>query len=104
MHLITVQPIHDELRQQRPSRLFVDTREAKCVVDRQVGLPIAGDTAGLGAVLDLARMSQPATPDMLYESTINLFRRTTALTPIQHELCPNTVCKSRVDTRLCQNL
>jgi hypothetical protein len=63
---------------------------------------VAGNATRLGAVLQLAGMAQPAASDMLDKSAIDFPWRSASLTPVKHELCPNRIRKSRINSRLSQ--
>ena len=41
---------------------------------------------------------------MLHEAAVNFLGRTTALTPVQHELCPHRVGECHINTRLGQDI
>jgi len=81
-----------------------DTRQPQSLIHGGIGFPVARNSGGLGAVMHLAGVLQPAPPHMLDEATVHLFWRATPLTPVEDELSSHRFRKDDVDVRLRQNI
>ena len=81
-----------------------DARQPQGLIHRGIGFPVARNARGLGAVMHLAGVLQPAPAYMLDEATVHLFWRAAPLTPVQNEFSPHRFRKDDVDVCLRQNI
>ena len=104
MYLIAINPVHHKFRQQCLGLWLCNSREAERLVDRGIGLPVARNARWFRAVVELAGVFQPASAHMLYETAVNLFRRTTAFTPVEDEFGAHRLGENNIDAGLRQNV
>ena len=104
MHLITVHPVHHKFREQSLRIGRFDARQPQGLIHRGIGFPVARNARGLGAVMHLAGVLEPAPAHMLDEATVHLFWRAAPLTPVEDELSSHRFRKDDVDICLRQNI
>jgi len=104
VYLIAINPVHHKFRQQCLGLWLCNPREAECLVDRGIGLPVARDARWFRAVMELTGVFQPASAHMLYETAVDLFRRATTFTPVEDKFGAHRLGENNVDARLRQNV
>ena len=86
VRLVAVAPVYDELRQQGARKFGVDVRQAQNVIHVLGGLPLLGDTFGLGAVLQAGGEFCPLYADVLDKLGVQFLGIGAALAPVEDEL------------------
>ena len=104
MYLVAIHPVHHKFGQQCLGLWLCNSREAQCLVDRCIGLPVARDARGFRAVVKLTGVFQPASAHMLYEAAVDLFGRTTAFTPVEDKFGAHRLGENDIDAGLRQNV